>query len=195
MTTKIFKKVKHGVTSLLPLCLFSLLLLPLVSACSDDEWSNDNAEMAHIYYYGLANVKYPGGNELKYSVKQGATVTIPTYFFSAFKRSYSPEVWYYATSSDLTLGTDYAVVDKDGNTLQPSTDKGGYSMVFANAVQQEQDIYIKALSSKKGTVKVLTQDPSIKMDANDLSTTTIVKTSEYEVRAFTENYYVTVNIN
>lgn len=36
--------------------------------------------MEHIYYYGLGNVQFPGGNELQYNVNQGETVAIPTYF-------------------------------------------------------------------------------------------------------------------
>ena len=35
----------------------------LFTSCSDDEWGNNNPEMEHIYYYGLGNVKFPGGNE------------------------------------------------------------------------------------------------------------------------------------
>ena len=42
----------------------------LFTSCSDDEWGNNNPEMEHIYYYGLGNVKFPGGNELVYNVNQ-----------------------------------------------------------------------------------------------------------------------------
>ncbi|MBQ8500907.1 MAG: hypothetical protein IJ494_01165 [Bacteroides sp.] len=171
----------------------------LFCSCGDDEWGNNNPEMEHIYYYGLGNVKYPGGNELKYTVKQGESVAIPTYFFSAYTRPYSPVVSYYTSAvagdgeAQLVCGTDYQVVDKNGNVLSPESN-GGYSMTWPNAVQGSQDVYIKALNGAKGKIRVLTFDPTKSMDANDVSSTTIVKTNEYEVRAFTENYYVTVTI-
>lgn len=167
----------------------------LLTSCGDDEWSNNNPEMEHIYYYGLGNVKFPGGNELVYNVNQGETIAIPTYFWSAFKRSYSPEVAYYTSAvDDLKIGEDYQVTDAQGNVLTPNTDTGGYSMIWQNALQGSQNVYIKALSGKKGKIRVLTFDPSKKMDVTDVESTVIVRTDQYEVRAFSENYYVTVNI-
>lgn len=174
----------------------------LFTSCGDDDWGNNNPAMEHIYYYGLGNVKYPGGNELQYNIKQGETATVPTYFFSAYTRSYSPVVTYYTspvpqnkdnTVPQLVNGTDYQVVDKDGKSLTPDSN-GGYSMTWPNAKQGSQDVYIKALNGTKGSIRVLTYDPNKKIDATDVSTTTIAKTNEYEVRAFSENYYVTVNI-
>lgn len=174
----------------------------LFSSCGDDDWGNNNPEMEHIYYYGLGNVKYPGGNELQYNIGQGETATVPTYFFSAYTRSYSPVVSYYTspvpqnddnTVPQLVCGEDYQVVDKDGKVLTPDTN-GGYSMTWPNAKQGSQNVFIKALNGKKGSLRVLTYDPAKEIDATDVSTTTIAKTNEYEVRAFSENYYVTVNI-
>lgn len=195
--------------------LMSVVVCGLFTACGDDEWGNNNPAMEHIYYYGLANVNFPGGNELIYNVKQGEIVAIPTHFWSAYKRSYSPVVAYYTTVGgrkitkeekdkdnpvpvpfgDLVCGTDYQVVDKDGNTLTPDAN-GGYSMTWPNAVQGTQYIYIKALNGNKGRFTVLTFDPAKEknLSQNDVNTTTIVKTNEYEVRAFTENYFVSVNI-
>ena len=67
-------------------------------------------------------------------------------------------------------------------------------MVWKNAVKGSQNVYIKALPGKKGRIRVLTFDPAKKMDVTDVESTVIVRTNEYEVRAFSENYYVTVNI-
>ena len=168
----------------------------------DEEWSNNNPAMEHIYYYGLGNVQFPGGNELQYNVNQGETVAIPTYFFSAYSRSYSPVVAYYTspipqdegnTIPQLVCGTDYQVVEKDGNVLSPDNN-GGYSMTWPNAIKGSQNVYIKALNGTKGAIRVLTYDPNKTIDATDVSSTTITKTNEYEVRAFSENYYVTVYI-
>lgn len=181
----------------LSILLMFVSLCGLLAGCGDDDWSNNNPEMEHIYYYGLGNVKYPGGNELQYNVKQGETVAIPTYFFSAYTRPYSPVVTYYTSAvpkaEELKCGEDYQVVDANGNAL--TTDAGsGYSMTWPNAKQGTQDVYIKALNGKKGKIRVLTFDPQKTIDATDVSSTTIAKTNEYEVRAFSENYYVTVTI-
>ena len=174
----------------------------LFSSCSED-WGNNNPKMEHIYYYGLGNTNFPDDkNKLQYNVNQGETVAVPTYFFSAFSRSYSPVVPYYTspipqnkenTIPQLVCGTDYEVVDAQGKVLS-SDNNGGYNMTWPNAKQGSQNVYIKALNKKKGSIRVLTFDPAKTIDANDVSSTTIVKTNQYEVRAFSENYYVTVNI-
>lgn len=173
----------------------------LLAACSNDhdEWENGDPAMAHIYYYCFEEWGgIPGGNDISYSVKQGETIAIPTQFYSSFTRKYSPEVYYYTSpnpkAEELVCGTDYVVVDKDGNTLTPDA-SGAYTMTWPNAKKGVQNIYIKTLNGKKGSFRVLTFDPAKKMDVTDVSTTSIIKTDEYEVRAFSENYFVTVSIN
>lgn len=181
--------------------LMCTVICGLFASC-EEEWSNNNPAMEHIYYYGLGNIAYPGGNELQYNINQGETVAVPTYFFSAFTRSYSPVVTYYAsavpqnkdnTVPQLVNGSDYQVIDKDGQILSPDNN-GGYSMTWPNAKQGSQNVYIKALNGSKGSIRVLTYDPNKKIDPTDVSSTTIAKTNEYEVRAFSENYYITINI-
>ncbi len=183
--------------------LIVVVLCGVLTSCGDDEWGNNNPAMEHIYYYGLDNEAYPGGNEKVYNVAHGQTVAIPSRFWSAFTRTYNPEVYYYTysknedgeilSSPELICGEDYQVVDQNGNILTPDRN-GAYSMVWPNAKQGVQNIYIKALNGNKGTIRVLTFDPTKAMSSSDVSSTIIVKTDEYEVRAFTENYYVTVNI-
>lgn len=183
--------------------LIVVVLCGVLTSCGDDEWGNNNPAMEHIYYYGLDNEAYPGGNEKVYNVTHGQTVAIPSRFWSAFTRTYNPEVYYYTysknedgeilSSPELICGEDYQVVDHNGNILTPDRN-GAYSMVWPNAKQGVQNIYIKALNGNKGTIRVLTFDPTKAMSSSDVSSTIIVKTDEYEVRAFTENYYVTVNI-
>lgn len=173
----------------------------LLAACSNDhdEWENGDPAMAHIYYYCFEQWGgIPGGNDISYSVTQGETIAIPTQFYSSFTRKYTPEVYYYTSpnpkAEELVCGTDYVVVDKDGNTLTPDA-SGAYTMTWPNAKKGVQNIYIKTLNGKKGSFRVLTFDPAKKMDVTDVSTTSIIKTTEYEVRAFSENYFVTVSIN
>lgn len=179
------------------LIFLAMAVCVFLTSCGDDAWDYDHS-LEHVYYYGLCNEAYPGGNEKVYTVKQGNTVEVPTQFFSAFTRSYSPEVYYYTaavsdTVPQLVCGTDYMVVDAAGNQLTPD-DNGAYTMIWPNAKQGIQNIYIKALNGQTGSIHVLTFDPKKKMDNTDVESTVIVRTDKYEVRAFTENYYVTVNI-
>lgn len=185
------------------ICVFTIGCL--LTGCSNDhdEWEDGNPDLAHVYFYCFEKWGgIPVGNDVTYSVKQGETIAIPTEFYSSFTRKYSPEVYYYTSTIppkkdevviDLICGTDYVVVDKDGNTLTPDA-SGAYKMVWPNAKEGVQNIYIKTLNGKKGNFRVLTFDPTKKMDVTDPSTTSIIKTDEYEVRAFSENYFVTVSI-
>ncbi len=179
------------------LIFLTLAVCTFFASCGDDEWDYDHS-LEHVYYYGLCNEAFPGGNEKQYNVAQGDTVGVPTQFFSAFTRSYSPEVYYYTSpvpdaDPQLVCGTDYVVVDANGNELTPDAN-GAYPMVWPNAKQGIQNIYIKALNGQKGSLRVLTFDPNKTMSNMDVESTVIVRTNQYEVRAFTENYYVTVNI-
>ena len=180
----------------------------LFTGCSndDDEWKDGDPALAHVYYYCFEKWGgIPGGNDVSYFMKQGETIGIPTQFYSNYTRKYSPVVYYYTaprlpkkdevlTEDDiLVCGTDYVVVDKDGNELTPDA-SGAYEMTWPNAQKGVQNIYIKSLNGKKGSFRVLTFSPDKKMDVTDVSTTSIVKTDEYEVRAISENYFVTVVI-
>lgn len=164
-------------------------LLTLV-ACSDDEWSNDNSEMENIYYFGFHDWGKLN-NKVTFSVARGDTVAIPVEFFSEQNKSYTVEVSYY-TSSSLSLGSDYQIVDENGAELQPSAD-GSWKLSWPNARKGIQYIRVKALSGgKTGSVTVLTcnpANPEISVDS-----TTIAKTGDYEVRGFSQNHKVTVNI-
>lgn len=70
----------------LTILLITIVTCGLFTGCGNDDWSNNNPEMEHIYYYGLGNVAFPGGNELTYNVNQSETVTVPTYFWSVYTR-------------------------------------------------------------------------------------------------------------
>ena len=190
------KTLKNKVTFLLLITMCYLL-----SSCdkSHEEWEDGDPALAHVYYYCFEKWgTIPGGNDVTYTVKQGETLSIPTQFYSKFVRSYSPEVYYYTSivpnGTDLVCGTDYIIVDESGNTLTPDV-SGDYKMIWPNAKGGIQNIYVKALNSKKGSFRVLTFDPNHTMDVTDVTTTSIIKTDEYEVRGISENYYVTVNIN
>ena len=190
------------------------------SAC-DDDWGNDNAAMAHVYYYGpevwgYDSIKKGNNNVVHYEVAQGETVAIPMQFWCEFVRKYDVVTYYYvapkpagekyypnATATadvayagpELVCGTDYEVVDAQGNTLAPNAD-GAYEMLWPNAEKGVQNIYIKALNGQTGSFNVQTFDPAsdVTLTNQDVETTIQHKTSDYEVRIFTQNYRVTVTI-
>ncbi|MFV0585772.1 hypothetical protein [Bacteroides reticulotermitis] len=189
------KTLKNKISYLLLLSICCLL-----SSCdnSHPEWEDGDPALAHVYYYCFEKWgKIPGGNNVSYTVKQGETLPIPTQFHSKYQRSYTPEVYYYTSivpaGVALVCGTDYVVVDEGGNTLTPDA-SGAYKMMWPKAKAGVQNIYIKALNGSKGSFRVLTFDPEKKMDVTDVTTTSIIKTNEYEVRAMSENYFVTVII-
>lgn len=164
------------------------------SSCSDDDWSNDES-LAHEYFYGF-NDWGKFKNDVVYNIVNGATANISTHFWSERPQSgVDAEVYYYVLSSDLTLGTDFQVVDDSGNVVN-AEGNGGYKVVWKDCAKGDKNINIKALSGKTGSVTVQTWDPSrTGDDAIAFENTYIVKTAQYSVRAFTENYKVTVKIN
>ncbi len=180
------KKILFATTALL----FGLTL----TSCSDDDWTTDPT-LEHEYFYGFEDWgKFK--NDVVYNIVQGGTATIVTHFWSERpQRGINAEVAYYTISDELQLGTDYQVVDDNGNTLTPENN-GGYKVVWENCTKGDKNICIKALSDKTGSVTVTTWDPSrTGDDAISFTNTYIVQTDKYAVRAFTENYKVTVNLN
>lgn len=191
------KTIKNKLALLL---LFAVSCLMVSCDKSHDEWADGDPALQHVYFYSFKDwAGIPFKNPVKYDVERGKTIAIPTEFHSAFKRPYSPEVSYYTatdpkSATELKRGTDYEVVDKDGNVLTPG-ENDAFPMVWKNAEKGVQNIYIKISdTAAMGTFRVLTFDPAKKMDPTDVSTTTIVKTDEYEVRGISENYYVLVNV-
>lgn len=174
--------------------LMALIVGFTFTSCSDDDWSTDSS-LDHEYFYGF-NDWGKFKNDVVFQIANGETATIATHFWSERpQKGINAEVAYYTVSDDLTLGVDFQVVDDDGNALTPDSD-GGYKVVWENCTKGDKNINIKALSSKKGNVIVTTWNPRrTGDDAISFANTYIVKTDKYSVRAFTENYKVTVKMN
>ncbi|MDD2602264.1 MAG: hypothetical protein PHX91_04880 [Prevotella sp.] len=172
------------------LFLAAIASIMMVTSCSKDEWSNDNSEMENVFYYGFQDWG-KNKNDVKFNVTQGQTIAIPVQFFSEQVRDYDVQVYYFTTSK-LTLGTDYVIVDSTGNTI-PASDNGGWLMVWPKAKKGLQNVYVKALNGTKGTITLQTFDPNSTVPIS-FDYTTITKTEDYEVRAFTQNYFVTITI-
>lgn len=168
------------------------------TSCGDDDWTYDKS-LEHVYFFGpevwgYDDTKKGNNNVVFYDIALGETAVVPMQFWSEFKRSYDVVTYYY-TKSDLRLGTDYAVVDENGNTITPDAD-GAYSITWKNALKGVRNVYIKSLpGGEKGTVTLQTSNPAAETPVNnDLSTTLQSKTSNYEVRIFSQNYRVAINI-
>lgn len=188
------KTISRTIKALTPL----LLILFFMSCDNKHDWEDGKDELKNEFFFAFEKWgQIPGGNNVTYKVNQGDVIAIPTEFHSVQVLRQNPEVFYYVISADsanpLQLGEDYLVEDEEGNTITPK-ENGSFGMVWPNAKGGVQNIYIKALNKNKGSLKVLTFDPEKKMDVTDRNTTYIVKTNDYSIRAFSENYYVTLII-
>lgn len=174
--------------------LMSLIVSFTFASCSDDDWSTDPS-LDHEYFYGFNDWgKYK--NDVVFKITKGETANIATHFWSERPQNgVNAEVSYYTVSDDLTLGVDYLVVGDNGETLTPDAN-GGYKVVWENCAKGDKNINIKALSDKKGNVTVTIWNPArTGDDAISFTNTYIIQTDKYSVRAFTENYKVTVKMN
>ncbi len=162
--------------------------------CDNDEWSDGDPSMEHVYYVGFQQWTARFDNSAKYDINRTDTVGIPIQFYSERVRSYDVTTYYYVSGS-LIRGVDYEVVDQNKTVLNPN-ENGAFSLIWPKAVKGIQRVYIKALNSSTGSFTVLTFDPNsaVPISSSDVSTTTNNKTQDYEVRAFSQNYKVTVNI-
>ncbi|MBQ8521833.1 MAG: hypothetical protein IJ456_10810 [Bacteroides sp.] len=181
--------------------LYSLMALMCFSfvACDDDAWSDGDPAMEHIYYigfekWGYDDTKKGNNNVVHYEVAQGETVAVPMQFWCEFVRSYDVITYYYVTG-DLVRGIDYEIVDANGQVLQPNAD-GAFTLTWPNAKKGVQNVYVKALNGAIGSFRLQTFNPnsSVTLSNQDVSSTIQSQTADYEVRVFTQNYYVTINI-
>jgi hypothetical protein len=165
----------------------------LVGCDNNNNWGDGDPSMEHVYYIGFQDWSAKLNNSTQYNVNHGDTIGIPVQFYSERVRSYDAVTYYYVSGS-LVRGTDYEIVDKSGAVLSPDSN-GAFSLTWPKAIKGIQRVYVKALN-KIGSFTLLTFDPNaaIPISAADVSTTTNNKTDKYEVRAFTQNYKVTINV-
>jgi len=127
----------------------------VLSSCEDKDYPAGLSEFDHHYY-----AVYVPNNNTGQTVQrtQTALLKFPVQFYSTFVRNYDA-VAFYGISQIVekvggvdtpyplaVVGQDFAVVDKNGNAIQPDA-AGNYSIVFPKAVQAMDTIYIKLLNS------------------------------------------------
>jgi hypothetical protein len=104
------------------------------------------SELEHHYYA----IFFPNNNTaVTASRSQTTLVKFPVQFYSTYTRPYDAVCKYAVTTFGITppavRGVDYDVVDKNGVTI-PSSDTT-YSIIFPNAVQAMDTIYLKMLNN------------------------------------------------
>lgn len=187
---------------------FCIMIIGMsLTSCSDDAWGNDNPETENVFYFGFQDWGKLN-NSVAYIVSQGQTVEIPVQFWCAGTRSFDAEAFYYVDTK-LAQGTDFQIVDANGNPLQQDA-KGAFTMKWqltgfdATDNHRVQNIYFKALNGAKGDVTITTFDPKDlgddgKVRISNGSADGVIYTpnninSQYEVHCFTQNYKVKVTI-
>jgi len=176
------KKILYMVMTVV--CCFTL------TSCDDDEWGNGDPAMEHVYYVGFedwGNFK----NNVVFNINKGEALDIPVQFHSERVRSYDVETYFYVGGT-LQRGVDYEVIDNNGAVISPNAD-GAFTIKWPQAKKGIQMVSVRALNAGTGSFNVFTFDPNAGEIAHPDNITNS-KTNNYEVRSFTQNYKVTVNI-
>jgi len=119
----------------------------VLAACNKEpDTPKGVSELEHHYYA----IFVPNNNTgVTVPRSQTALVKFPVQFYSTFTRPYDAVCKYAVTSYGLTppavRGVDYDVVDKNGVVI-PSSDTT-YSIVFPQAIQAMDTIYLKMLNN------------------------------------------------
>lgn len=125
------------------------------AACEKRDYANGGLDEYATHYYAAY---LPNNNTLTtVNRTQTALLKFPVQFYSAYVRDYDGVAFYGPFTTGIAnpavLGQDYAIVDKDGNVIQPVN--GKYSIIFPQAKRAVDTIYVKLLnSSLAGTRRV-----------------------------------------
>lgn len=153
-----------------------------VASCEKKDYPAGLQELEHQYYA----IFVPNNNtSVTVSRTQTALLKFPVQFYSTFIRNYDAVAKYAVVTGGITgpavRGQDFDVVDKNGVVI-PSADTT-YSIVFPQAKQAMDTIYIKLLNSATPGVR--------KMEIQMLEN----KTSEFYVDIFSTAFRRPVQIN
>jgi hypothetical protein len=153
-----------------------------VASCEKKDYPAGLQELEHQYYA----IFVPNNNTgVTVSRTQTALLKFPVQFYSKFIRNYDAVAKYAVVTGGITgpavRGQDFDVVDKNGVVI-PSADTT-YSIVFPQAKQAMDTIYIKLLNSATPGVR--------KMEIQMLEN----KTSQFYVDIFSTAFRRPVQIN
>jgi hypothetical protein len=138
------------------LTIFALTAIVFTACKKDDDQAKKGLQAYENYYYAGF---LPWNNTGTESVLRTQTklVKFPVQFNSAYIRDYDAAAHYTFVTTGITnpavAGQDFAVVDKNGNTITAAN--ALYSLNFPQAKQLTDTIYIKVLNSTvAGTRKI-----------------------------------------
>ena len=144
--------------------LIAVLGLISLASCEKKDYPKGVEEMEHHYY-----AVFTPNNNTGVSVNKNQTtlVKFPVQFYSTFTRGYNAVAKYAVVKSGIpnpaVVGVDFSIVDKNGVVI-PSADST-YTMVFPQAKQATDTIYIKLLNNPvAGTRKIEIQMMENKTD-------------------------------
>ena len=126
--------------------IIAFLGLMMFSSCEKKDYPKGVEEMEHHYYA----VFVPNNNTLvSVNKNQSTLLKFPVQFYSTYTRNYDAVAKYAVVKTGITnpavAGQDYSIVDKNGMVI-PSPDET-YSLVFPQAKQATDTIYIKLLNN------------------------------------------------
>jgi hypothetical protein len=125
---------------------FLVLITTAFAACEKDDPAGV-PEFDNYFYAGFL----PWNNTGLESVPRTQTtlVKFPVKFNSTTERDFDAVAQYTLVSTGITnpavAGQDFNIVDRTGNTLQPSN--GAYSLSFPRAKEKVDTIYVRVLNS------------------------------------------------
>ena len=144
--------------------LIAVLGMISLASCEKKDYPKGVEEMEH-HYYAVFN---PNNNTgVSVNKNQTTLVKFPVQFYSTFTRGYNAVAKYAVVKSGIpnpaVVGVDFSIVDKNGVVI-PSADST-YTMVFPQAKQATDTIYIKLLNNPvAGTRKIEIQMMENKRD-------------------------------
>jgi len=122
-----------------------LFAVAALASCEKKDYPKGLPELEHHYYA----VFVPNNNSaVSVSKSQSALLKFPVQFYSTFIRDYDAVAKYIVVpdaTSPAAVGVDFNIVDKNGNTIQPTG--GSYTITFPQAKQAMDTIYIKLLNN------------------------------------------------
>ena len=152
------------------------------ASCEKKDYPAGVPELEHHYYAIYVPNNNTGVSVLR---NQAALIKFPVQFYSTFTRSYDAVAKYAIVTTGITnpavVGQDFNIVDKNGAVIQPGSD-GTYSIVFPQAKQAMDTIYIKLLNNPATGIR--------KMEVNILEN----KTEEFYVDIFSTAFKRPVEI-
>lgn len=144
--------------------LLAIMGMICLTSCEKKDYPKGLEEMEHHYYA----VFVPNNNAaVSVNKNQAGLLKFPVQFYSTFIRGYDAVAKYAVVKTGIpnpaVVGVDFSIVDKNGVVI-PSTDST-YSMVFPQAKQATDTIYIKLLNNAvAGTRKIEIQMMENKTD-------------------------------